>query len=59
MPRVTVDDRKRTKADAVTAAAEPIKLSERDSLRVLALLERPLAPNEKLRAAAAALPKAL
>ena len=46
-------------ADAVIAAAEQIKLSERDSLRVLDLLENPPAPNEKLRAAAEALPKSL
>lgn len=46
-------------ADAVIAAAEQIKLSERDSLRVLDLLENPPAPNEKLRAATEALPKSL
>jgi len=43
-------------ADAVIARAEQIQLSERDSLRVLDLLENPPAPNAKLRAAAAALP---
>jgi uncharacterized protein (DUF1778 family) len=32
--------------------AERLALSERDSLRVLALLENPPAPNEKLRRAA-------
>jgi uncharacterized protein (DUF1778 family) len=31
--------------------AERLALSERDSLRVLALLENPPAPNEKLRRA--------
>jgi uncharacterized protein (DUF1778 family) len=36
---------------------ECVKLSERDSLRVLELLENPPAPNEKLLAAAKALPK--
>ena len=46
-------------ADAVIEAAEHVKLSERDSLRVLELLENPPAPNEKLRAAARALPKSL
>jgi len=37
---------------------ERINLSERDSLRVLELLESPPAPNDKLKAAARALPKA-
>ena len=46
-------------ADAVIEAAEHVKLSERDSLRVLELLENPPAPNEKLRMAARALPKSL
>ena len=46
-------------ADAVIEAAEHVKLSERDSLRVLELLENPPAPNEKLRAAARVLPKSL
>lgn len=36
---------------------ERIELSERDSLRVLELLEDPPAPNAKLMAAALALPK--
>lgn len=44
-------------ADAVIEAAEHIKLSERDSLLVLDLLENPPAPNAKLRAAIAAMPK--
>jgi uncharacterized protein (DUF1778 family) len=44
-------------AKAVIEAAERIKLSERDSLRVLDLLENPPAPNAKLRAAIAAMPK--
>lgn len=43
-------------AEAVIAAAEMVALSERDSLRVLALLEKPPAPNARLRAALAALP---
>ncbi len=43
-------------AAAVIEAADRLKLSERDSLRVLALLENPPAPNAKLRAAAAAMP---
>src|SRR5215471_14379496 len=38
--------------------AERTVLSERDSLLVLSLLENPPAPNAKLRAAIAALPKA-
>jgi uncharacterized protein (DUF1778 family) len=43
-------------AAAVIEAADRLKLSERDSLRVLALLENPPGPNAKLRAAAAAMP---
>jgi uncharacterized protein (DUF1778 family) len=45
------------KAKAVIEEAERIVLSERDSLMVLDLLEKPPAPNAKLRAAIAALPK--
>ncbi len=45
-------------ADAVLEAAEHAKLSERDSLKVLELLENPREPNTRLRAAIAALPKA-
>ena len=41
-------------ARAVIENAERLALSERDSLRVLALLENPPAPNEKLRRAARA-----
>jgi uncharacterized protein (DUF1778 family) len=44
-------------AEAVIEAAEVIKLSERDYARVLDLLEHPPAPNTKLRAAIAAMPK--
>ena len=44
-------------ADAVIEAAEHIKLSERDSLLVLDLLENPPLPNAKLRKAISALPK--
>ncbi len=43
-------------AREVIAQAEQVQLSERDSLRVLELLENPPPPNEKLRAAARALP---
>ncbi|MBN9583465.1 type II toxin-antitoxin system TacA family antitoxin [Bradyrhizobium cenepequi] len=43
-------------ADAVISAAEQLKLSERDSLMVLELLANPPAPNDRLRAAIAALP---
>ena len=39
-------------ARTVIENAERLALSERDSLRVLALLENPPAPNEKLRRAA-------
>jgi len=45
-------------ADAVIEEADRITLSERDSLRVLELLESPPVPNARLRAAAKALPKA-
>jgi uncharacterized protein (DUF1778 family) len=44
-------------AKAVIEAAEHVQLSERDSMRVLDLLENPPVPNEKLLAAAQALPK--
>ena len=44
-------------ADHVIENAERITLSERDSLRVLDLLENPPAPNAKLRRAAAAFAK--
>lgn len=44
-------------AEAVIAAAEVVPLSERDSQRVLDLLEHPPAPNARLLAAIAAMPK--
>jgi len=44
-------------AKAVIEEADHVRLSGRDSLRVLDLLENPPAPNAKLRAAARALPK--
>jgi uncharacterized protein (DUF1778 family) len=44
-------------AQAVIEEADQVRLSERDSLRVLDLLENPPAPNAKLLAAARALPK--
>ena len=44
-------------AKAVIEEAEHVRLSERDSLRVLELLESPPKPNAKLVAAARALPK--
>jgi uncharacterized protein (DUF1778 family) len=44
-------------AKAVIEEADHVRLSKRDSLRVLDLLEHPPAPNAKLRAAAKALPK--
>ena len=46
-------------AEAVIATAETITLSERDSIKVLALLENPPAPNAKLIAAAKALPPSI
>jgi uncharacterized protein (DUF1778 family) len=44
-------------AEAVIGESERIILSERDSLLVLNLLENPPAPNAKLRAAIARMPK--
>ena len=44
-------------AKAIIEQADHLQLSERDSLRVLDLLENPPAPNAKLLAAARALPK--
>ena len=44
-------------AKAVIEEAERIVLSERDSFMVLNLLENPPAPNAKLRAAIARMPK--
>ena len=44
-------------AKAVIEEAERIRLSERDSLLVLDLLENLPAPNARLRAAIAAIPK--
>lgn len=44
-------------ARAVIDEAEHVQLSERDSLRVLELLENPPLPNERLLRAARALPK--
>jgi uncharacterized protein (DUF1778 family) len=44
-------------AKTVIEDAERIVLSERDSLLVLNLLENPPAPNAKLRASIAAMPK--
>ena len=44
-------------AKAVVEKADSLRLSERDSMRVLELLENPPAPNAKLMAAARALPK--
>jgi len=44
-------------AKAVIEESDHLRLSGRDSLRVLDLLENPPAPNAKLLAAARALPK--
>lgn len=64
MPIAAVDDEQRMnlrlrpeQKAALARAAERIVLSERDSLRVAKLLENPPAPNAKLRAAIAAMPK--
>lgn len=45
-------------ADSVIERAERVVLSERDSLRVLDLLENVPAPNERLLRASRSLPKA-
>jgi uncharacterized protein (DUF1778 family) len=45
-------------AAAIIEAADHLNVSERDSLRVLDLLEHPPRPNARLQAAAAALPPA-
>ena len=50
MPRIAVEENNPMHLDHV-------KLSERDGLRILDLLEHPPAPNAKLLAAARALPK--
>jgi uncharacterized protein (DUF1778 family) len=44
-------------AKAVIEQADQLQLSDRDSLRVLDLLENPPAPNARLMSAARALPK--
>ena len=44
-------------AKAVIEKAERVQLSERDSLRVLELLENPPAPNARLMGAARRLPR--
>ncbi len=44
-------------AKTVIEEADRVQISERDSLRVLALLENPPAPNARLLAAADALPE--
>jgi len=46
-------------AEAVIQEADHLKLSERDSLRILDLLENPPAPNAKLLNAAKALPQSV
>ena len=46
-------------ADAVIEEAERIDLSSRDYSRVMDLLENPPPPNDKLRSAAAALPRSV
>jgi uncharacterized protein (DUF1778 family) len=44
-------------AKAAIAEAEQVQLSQRDSLRVLELLEHPPSPNAKLLASARSLPR--
>ena len=61
MPRTAIEDNRPDvltdwpilAAKAVTEEADRVRLSERDSLRVLDLLENPPTPNTSLRAAAA------
>jgi hypothetical protein len=53
------DSRPRRKFKLTPRPVSPSTLSERDSLRVLNLLQNPPAPNAKLLAAAQSLPKAL
>lgn len=43
-------------ADAVIERAERVRVSERDFVRILELLENPPEPNERLKAAFATLP---
>jgi uncharacterized protein (DUF1778 family) len=46
-------------AEAVIAEADVVKASDRDFARILDLLDNPPKPNDRLRAAAASLPKNL
>jgi len=46
-------------AEAVIAEADAVKASERDFARILELLDNPPKPNNRMRAAAEALPKSL
>ena len=46
-------------AEAVIAEADIVKASERDFARILELLDNPPKPNNRMRAAAEALPKSL
>ena len=48
---------RRSRTRAVIQEAEHLEMSERDSLRVLAVLKNPPKPNAKLLAAAKSLPK--
>jgi uncharacterized protein (DUF1778 family) len=58
MARRPVEDNSRVQLQArVSEEADHVKLSGRDSLRVLDLLEGPPEPNAKLLAAARALPR--
>ena len=53
MPQAPIDTNRRA---SLPIRNEPRRLSERDSLRVLDLLDSPPPPNDKLLAAASALP---
>ena len=55
-PRKVSARNKQVVARSAVDQAQGVKLSERDSLRVLDLLENPPAPNARIMAAAPALP---
>ena len=64
MPQIPIENNDRMSLRTAVSAArevidknELVELTQRDSLHVLDLLKKPPAPNEKLMAAAFALPK--
>ncbi len=52
-------DKVMPEARAIIERAEEVQVSKRDFARILKLLENPPRPNEKLRAAIAALPRSI